>query len=584
MRWIDEQFVYVALRLDSHKLDNLDHMVVDAGSGAIRWRKPRNEPHDRYTLVYGTDDVLLFSITDKRGRERLLAIDSADGVARWQVKRKSRRNEAPVAPTIVAQAGLVVIVDTRERTSVALDIASGARRWSRPFEADSSKTHDWLSDGSRLWQIAGRLTEVAPANGQAVAVAPELEAGGGRAGVQLDDGFAFVVDVAGHVQKVETESLSRVWRYVPPAGLTVSNVYPYDERVYIRAHGSGAGNSQRYRLVCLDAGNGVELWSQDTPEASLSNLIRTDGAVFHATGSTLYRLDDHSGSIEFAAHVTDTGRSFPVRLRETDDDVVYIGELVVAGFDKSTGASTYRRGMTPIAADASLNAVEVSIPRLRAQMGSPQGQSFQLGMASQYQSMANRYHSQARSYRTQSFMARSAGMDSRANSADFQAYEAMGAANRASNQARTMAAVEMSMSIINLANQLGEMWRLAGIQATIDRHELFRASILSNYTTAENYRYVYRPHARYRSADDHFVGVEVVNLDTGASRFNYLSPSYRAYGLVNLVDFERGTIIHHGVGLDASDHRYSDLRKNSAVAPKMRTVEGFIMAVPARLP
>ena len=128
--------------------------------------------------------------------------------------------------------------------------------------------------------------------------------------------------------------------------------------------------------------------------------------------------------------------------------------------------------------------------------------------------MANNYHSQAQNYRSQAHMAGSSGNSAAADSARFRSMEAQSAGNRASNQARTMASIEMSMAVMNLAMQMSEMWCIAGIKATVDRQILFRNSILANYAIAESISYVFRPHSRYSASDDNFAGIDIINLET----------------------------------------------------------------------
>ncbi|MEM8816657.1 MAG: PQQ-binding-like beta-propeller repeat protein [Pseudomonadota bacterium] len=580
VRRVDEDRLYVALRKDTDKLENLDHFVLAIDTGEILWRQPRNA--DEYRLLFATADVLLFTRTDTKGRQRLLALDAGRGTERWSAAVRSLKKAPPQQPVIVPGAGLVLLTDTRKRSVSALAIDSGDTVWQRPLspegnDPEGNDIRSLLTDGAALLDPNGGLAAVSTRDGLSLWSIDIDSATRTRA--QFDSGEIFTVDGGDRLIAVSMTSGETVWRTALPPGIASSNIYPYDNRVYVRATGGG-----KHWLLAFDRSDGRTLWSHRTEAASLSNILHVGDSVFHASGSTVFRLDTRTGELRYSVAITDTGQSYPVRLRQLPDHIAYIGELVIAGIEPDSGRIKFRHGMSPVSAAASLNAIAAASPRLQQQLGQQSESSFQTGQSQQFQNMANRYHRQAQSYRTQAFMAQSAGLDTNADSARFNAMRAESSARIASNQARSMAAVEMSLSIMNLAVQLNEMWRAAGVKALIDRYSLFRDTILDSYAVAENATYVYRPHSRFRSGDDHFIGVEIVNLETGGSRFNYLSAHYQDYGLWNLIDFERRLVIHHGIGLDSDDFIFSDERKKNSRAPGIRTVQPYLMAVPVRLP
>ncbi len=575
LRQIGDNRLYVALRQDTDRLENLDHFVLVIDSGEILWRHSREA--DGYRLLFSTSDVLLFTITDSRGRQRLLALDAGSGSERWTAKLSAAKKSPPPQPVIVPEGGLVLLTEPRGRTVTALVIDSGEAVWRRQLSPADDRLRPLLTDGAKLLDPNGGLAGVSAGDGHSLWSIELNLAADTRA--QFDAGTVFVIDTGNRLAAVSMTDGETIWKSALPPHVAPSNIYPFDNRVYLRAR-SGSG----HWLLAFDGSDGATLWSHHTEEPSLSNILHIGDSVLHASGSTVYRLNARTGALNYAVPITDTGQNYPVRLREFPDHIAYIGELVVAGIDHDSGKLKFRHGMSPVSAAASLNAIEAVSPKLRQQLGMQSDGFFQLGQAQQFQNMANRYHRQAQSYRTQAFMTQSAGLEGSADSAKFNAMRAESSARIASNQARTMATVEMSLSIMNLAIRLNEMWRTAGIKARIDRYSLFRDTILDSYAAAENATHVYRPNARYRSADDHFVGVDVINLETGGSRFNYLSAHYQDYGLWNLIDFERGLIIHHGIGLDTDDFIFSDLRQKNPRAPKIRTVQPYLIAVPARVP
>tara|TARA_Y100001933_G_scaffold41733_1_gene38770 strand:- start:6453 stop:8321 length:1869 start_codon:yes stop_codon:yes gene_type:complete len=585
LMWLDSDRVYVALRADSQKLENLDHLVLDGETGRILWRRERSQRDGRYRILYATSDLLLFAVDRPNGARTVEALDVATGNARWAMEQRRPRRGEPTPPILVDDAGdeparLVLIEGTRAQ---AVDVTDGTVLWRRKL-GSSGGAGGLQSNGSVLWDANGgvfsrvRLSDGGSVWDSRIEVADHVQP-------QAEDGRVYVATPDSGIAALRADDGSTVWRTRLPGGAVVNSLQLGAGSLFVRGHEESDGRS-RPVTMSLDLDTGALRWTHHTATPSLSNLIEEDGVVYHATASEVYALDAATGKERFATPVTDTGRSFPVHLRLMEDHVVYIGELLVAGVERSTGTSIFHHGLTPISPETSLNALDVSIPRLKEALEATQssGSSFTVGESQRYQTLSNSYARQAQSYRTQAFMASSSGNTSMADSARFRSMEAQSAANRASRHAETMATVEMSLSIMNLASQLQEVWKAAGIQSTIERQQLFRDSIVSGYTLSENDRYVYRPHSRYRSADDHFSGVQVMDLNTGRRAFTYLSPSYRAYGLWNLVDFEKGLVIHHGVGLQPDQYHYSELRRMAPRAPKIRTVESYLIASPIRMP
>ena len=137
---------------------------------------------------------------------------------------------------------------------------------------------------------------------------------------------------------------------------------------------------------------------------------------------------------------------------------------------------------------------------------------------------------------------------------------------------------------MSLGAQLEEFFRVARVEAALERHRFFRSAILGSTAGAEGPRHAFRAHGRYRSAQEHFVGIRLMDLESGARRFVPLSPAYRSYGVWNHVDFKRGLVVHHGIGLDAAHHRFGELRRDGKRGPKVRTVDSFLIGRRLELP
>ncbi len=75
----------------------------------------------------------------------------------------------------------------------------------------------------------------------------------------------------------------------------------------------------------------------------------------------------------------------------------------------------------------------------------------------------------------------------------------------------------------------------------------------------------------------------MIHLPTGRRTDTYLSPAYLDYGLWNLVDFEKGVVYHHGLGMDPGRYRFSEPH-NIYRYGNLQTVETSLVAVPLALP
>jgi len=83
--------------------------------------------------------------------------------------------------------------------------------------------------------------------------------------------------------------------------------------------------------------------------------------------------------------------------------------------------------------------------------------------------------------------------------------------------------------------------------------------------------------------DDQFVTVSIIHLPSGKLRETYLSPQYLTYGLWNLVDFSKGVVFHHGIGMDPSSYKLSKARMYYPYK-RARTIENFLIATPLKIP
>lgn len=204
--------------------------------------------------------------------------------------------------------------------------------------------------------------------------------------------------------------------------------------------------------------------------------------------------------------------TFPVRIRKVHDQVVYIGELVVAAYDAKTGALKYSHGMTPLSPECHLNGLDAVVPRLKKELqevsGKPIGtlgdrSGFASGGMVRYQNLANTYSRQASDMAGREDYI---GSDLASMKSSFAKHEAKLQANAA-----------FVYAVVDLGLALHRSFEAATIQTSIERQELFRRSILGAYNQAESAQYVYRPHLEWGSAGDSFTTLSVVHIPSGLS-------------------------------------------------------------------
>ena len=260
---------------------------------------------------------------------------------------------------------------------------------------------------------------------------------------------------------------------------------------------------------------------------------------------------------------------------------------MAAGYDAKTSELKYKHGMTPVSNEAHLNGLDAAIPRLKEAVNElssqPVGNAgvYAWAEAQRYQNMANSYHRLADQHYSQAMSAYNRGAD---GNMDF--YRAQGArtqAEMANSFAEMQATISLCMTSIELAQSLQRFLETRAIEGSIKRQELFRKSILSAYTQGESPEYIYRPNLKWRSAGDEFVTISIIHLPTGKRRDTYLSPAYLGYGLWNMVDFEKGVVYHHGLGMDPARYEFGESRTLYPYG-RIRTVNAFLIAAPVDIP
>lgn len=166
-----------------------------------------------------------------------------------------------------------------------------------------------------------------------------------------------------------------------------------------------------------------------------------------------------------------------------------------------------------------------------------------------------------------------------ANSDYWQSKMAYNRAQIDSAFSRAYSQMAFNMSMWELGNNLADTLKNMADAGTIRQQKFFRRSILSAYELGEEGEYVFRPDSK----DLHLIGVSIVHLPTGKLSHSNLAPLYQEYNLWNLIDFEKGVIYHHGLGLEPADYEFSEPFSYYNTV-RVRLYKSYLIAQPIEIP
>lgn len=564
----------VLLRKDFPGLPNLDAMLVDTAKGSVVWRFARDGSKGEFDTLLALQDLILFRVQDK-GAASLLAIDARAGTQKWIASRKGER--VSFIPHPAAGTAIAVNPGPASLELSAVDLETGQPAWSRTVPApDAAGLPLPLPVGEDLLTFFAGLERVSGRDGKVVYHHPDVAFGPDSPPPQVDGATLWAVGSGNRLMALAIDTgKSRL--AVPVTGLRAcTNIVPLGSRLYLR----GFSESGLPAIAALDPSTGRTLWTHESPDISVSNLIEHNGLLYWGAPNSLVALSTADGTRLFSVQVTTTGRAFPVRLRLIGDRVVWIGELMVAGYDAATGRLVFKHGMTPGAEELHLNGLDAAGPSLAESLSDARGvpsasreanrlTGLAFAESMRFQNLSNSYQSD---YLSQASRGDSLGASVSSLKERF-----------ARQEAAFQEAMAVSMLVTNLAMLYRQLVFARSIETFIERQTLFRRSILASYSQSETADLVHRPHLAFRDATDEFLALSVVNLRTGKRTDTPLSPRYLSYGLWQVVDFDNEVAYHCHIGLDPSRYTLSDARIYYPYK-KARTVNTFLIAQPIKVP
>ena len=526
----DMRFLTRDRLLVSYQFDDI--ILVDTAKSEVLWRigeedwkKEKFEARIFDIVMALEDTILIRSDRDLVGQIMVAAIDAETGQWLWKQSFKKKKKSFDIVPVPHESAVLVIEREKKKATVRAYNMFTGTLRWERPYKISSKNGHPPkpLISTDGVWNFMSGVQKLSMADGK-----PEWERGyivlDGRTPPPRRNGEKlFVVDHEGSLHTLDAVTGKTAGSVQLDQSVRYTNIYPLGDRVYLRGEIQARKSPTAYIMEVLRKSDGKKLWRYSRKEASVSNLIDDGARLFFSTPSTVICLDRTTGEKIFTSPASQTGLSFPVQIKKYGNTVVYIGEVIIAGFDARTGKRIWRHGMTPLAQDMHLDSLDSFIDRLQERIGVLTKGIWSISGGVDYD-----YWDRQERYRQ--------NLDGK---------------------------IWLQMDFFFAMKELGDTMRMYASkddQSEIVKLEFIRRALYSAYLTAQGGDYVYRPHL-----EEGHTGLYLIHLPTGKSSFTALSPDATGYnkfvnwnsrGLWNLVDLQKGLVYHHALRI--SPDRFQD--------------------------
>lgn len=592
----------LALKHDDDMLSNGELMLVDRVNGQVLWSYNRQQLPGDYSFLLLTEKALLLRV-DSQQQSTLLALGIDTGKVFWQ----QTFNSSGMRYFPVLNTGILVALQ-QDKTSVTLSgirMADGQIVWNKQYPHRRNVPVPVVSADS-IWHFYDGIEKLDSSNGKRLWQRTNISPGAINPAPQIQADMLYVIDEKHRLYQLSSSSGKTLAKFNIDNRYSITNIYPFGKRIYLRGvlnkktsgqknlqgdverqirtpvmrnMGFEGADGQTHILLALSRKSGKTLWTYEAIEASVSNLIENKNTLYHATHSRLIALDRNTGKVKFSQMVTNAGRNYPVHIRLLRKNIIYLGEWIVAAYDKNTGKQRYLHGMNPVPdGSATMSGLDDAIARLQQKLGqkSSTSQSIATSLsqdATRFQNQANFYHAQAQSYRNMS--RNSAGLTG--ENYYWKSVQAQNTAQIDSAFSSAYSSIAMTVAIWEMNEKLAEAFRILTTQSDIAHAQLYRKAILGSFVTAENRDYYYRPHSNFNG----FVGLSIINLVTGKRLDIMLSPEYRDYGIWNFIDWDKGVIYHHGIGMDIREHRYISQSRGMNT---FMIYESYLLAQPVELP
>ena len=528
-------------------------LLYDSSTGKLLWEYwPEGWAVTYFDLVAAFSDLVLIREDDQRdGLTTLAAMSGETGKQLWFVQYKNKKRSFQFLPVPAAGVIMVVELEKKKATLRGLELSSGQEKWNQTIKIQKGgHPTQPLTTPQGIWNFYGHTSRIDPADGKVLWQRKDIVPDNLSPPTRLQNNKLYLVDKEKTLHILDTGTGDSILTAPLDDKARYTNIYPAGNNLYFRGQDDGGA----WFLTKYDPKSSQTIWKYNSTQATVSNLIEDGNRLYVATAAKVLCLDGKTGKEIFSSSATLTGQTFPVRLRKFGNIVVYIGELMITGFDARSGKKVYKVGMTPVSQEVHLDAVDNWMSVLQKRIGKLSkaiwfsgagalGDAFG-AMSINSQNLSNSYSNKASNYRLR------AGRSYNSSSSSDSWKSASSQAQAQMNSTFAMIEAQLSFFFTMEGMKNAMLSRsIAKDQKEVNRLHRLRKRILAACTASESDDYVWRTHV-----EGDWIGFNLVHLPTGRTTFTPYSPflkkefvqytNYNERTLWNLVDVETGLVYH----------------------------------------
>jgi outer membrane protein assembly factor BamB len=334
--------------------------IINTHTHLLQWyyEAPRN--HNCY-FVAGDEKTVIIRKTSNP--DTLQAFETISGKEKWASQLKWGE---PQRCSIFKPVGILVgeYLKNQEMHLTALKLSTGEKSWEINRKYDKKESPFSVQIGDTLIMFCNGIEAISADKGLTIWK---------NASVQLNDkcpapeittnvincidqnNILHVLDLKTGVSKYDIK-LKSLAEY--------TSIIPYKERIYLRGMNKNNDKTWNYFIDALNSKNGENLWSYSDSVPTISNLIDNGTRIYIATWKGPMALKRDSGKQIFETGVSEVGRTYPVTIIDYNDTIIYIGEMVIAGVEGSSGRIIYRDSFDPVCQEAHFDGIDLQSLRL----------------------------------------------------------------------------------------------------------------------------------------------------------------------------------------------------------------------------
>ncbi len=567
-----------------------DPVLVDTSKGKVLWRfVPDGWTNSGADVIMAFEDLILTRNDDDAKRKiHVAAIDSANGKQLWMGTFEKKKKAFDILPVPQESAFLVVVREKKKAYVQAYGLFDGKFRWERSYKISSKNGHPpkpLISKDGVLNFMAG-VQKLSMTDGSTEWERGYIVLDGRTPPPKRDGNKLLVLDHEGSLHTLNPLTGKTTGSVQLDQSVRYTNIYPMQDRIYLRGIIQAKNLPAVHIIEVLRKSDWKRLWRYSGKMPGVSNLIDDGKRLYFSTPSTVVCLDRITGKEVFTSPASRAGLSFPVQIKKYGKTVVYIGEVVIAGFDAATGKRLWKHGVTPLTPGTHLDFLDSFVGRLQERVGGlRKGLWTTRGGAADYftqqarisQNLSNQYYSQSWTYFQSSNNSHNLSEQS-----DY--WKSQNLLDQTSIEGAYSGAFAR-LSFLFAMKELGDKMKMNVAkrdQSELKKLEFIRRSLYSAYLSAQDGDYAYRPHL-----EGGFTGLYVVHLPTGKAAFTPLSPDSTDYGKVtnwnsrglwSMLDLKKGLVYHHALMISPEKFQKGDLADDES------NYGVFLVAQPVKIP